>query len=198
VEPGAGSQEPGVRGKVFGDRSHVTCGGRGKKVRTLAGAFEPTYTTKETRVHATRVSPVAILLTRIQECGRGIPVLLRRRWTGSAGRSRACTQVHNRGGPAVLSTIRSGATRFECWWPLARGNPATSGSSRASAFGRARRRNRTRTACAENKAHACGDGRRKFLPVTHRAGSFSPRRVKGATSERPRGFVQRAVAIVSG
>jgi hypothetical protein len=42
----------------------VTCGGRGKKVRTLAGAFEPIFTTKETRVHATRVSPVALLFTR--------------------------------------------------------------------------------------------------------------------------------------
>lgn len=45
-----------------------------------------------------------------------------------------------RGGPAVLSTIWSGAARFECWWPLARGNPAPFGSSRDPAFGRARRR----------------------------------------------------------
>jgi len=30
------------------------------------------------------------------------------------------------------------ATRFECWWPVARGNPAPAGCSRGPASGRAR------------------------------------------------------------
>jgi hypothetical protein len=38
----------------------------------------------------------------------------------------------------VRSIVSIDATRFECWWPVARGNPAPAGCSRGPASGRAR------------------------------------------------------------
>jgi hypothetical protein len=105
----------------------------------------------------------------------------RRRWAGSAGRSRSAAGSPARSrrscGPVDQSVD---ATRFECWWPLARGNPAS-----IRKLARSRRKvepaegSRTGTACTDKKAHARGDGRRKFLPVMHRTGSFAPRHARG-------------------
>jgi hypothetical protein len=159
----------------------TVCGGRGKKVRTLAGAFEPIFTMTETR--AACCSGVACSLPALTRQGSGSwnPSPPRRRWAGSAGRSRSTTgsPVRTRGGPAVQSASVD-ATWFECWWPLARGNPASCGSSRgpAARSGPAEG-SKTGTACTDKKAHARGDGRRKFLPVTHRTSSFAPRHARG-------------------
>jgi hypothetical protein len=38
----------------------------------------------------------------------------------------------------VRSIVSVDATRFECWWPVARGNPAPAGCLRGPADGRAR------------------------------------------------------------
>jgi hypothetical protein len=61
--------EPWQRGD--GARSDATCGGRGKKVRTLAGAFEPTFTMTETR--AARSSGVACPSRFTPEGGSEVP-----------------------------------------------------------------------------------------------------------------------------
>jgi hypothetical protein len=118
----------------------------------------------------------------------------------AAGRERREVPCGHFGAPpgrsCGLLDLWSGATRFECWWPLAGGNPVSIGSSRGPVG--PVEGSRTSTVRADQKARTCGDGRRKFLPVMHRAGSFAPRRVKGATSDRQRGFVRRAVATVSG
>lgn len=75
-----------------------------------------------------------------QERGRGIPAPRDGGRQGAQGgpvRARECTPGRSCG---PLDHLWSGAARFECWWPLARGNPASYGSSRDPAFGRARRR----------------------------------------------------------
>lgn len=65
-------------------------------------------------------------------------------------RARECTPGRSCGS---LGHLWSGAARFECWWPLARGNPASYGGSRDLAFGRtpSKQGNRTSTACSENQ-----------------------------------------------
>jgi len=89
----------------------------------LAGAFEPIFTMTETR--AGNRSGVA-LTTRVVR--RNLRSRLRSR-AESAGRSRVL-QVN----AAREEVLRSGrplvdVTLFECWWPVARGNPAFPGRS---------------------------------------------------------------------
>jgi hypothetical protein len=162
----------------------------------LAGAFEPISTMTEARDHATRVSPAVAWIIHCSRSAAEESLLA----ATAAGRERREVPCGHFGAPpgrfCGSPDLWSGATRFECWWPLARGNPASSGSSRGP-LGPVDGRS-TSTARADHKARTCDDGRRKFLPVMHRAGSFAPRHVKGATSDRQRGFVRRAMAIVSG
>jgi hypothetical protein len=115
-----------------------------------------------------RLSQARLLVN--QDRGRGIPAPRDGGRQGAQGgpvRARECTPGRSCG-PLDLW---SGAARFECWWPLARGNPASYGSSRDPAFGRARwKETEPVPRVPRTKVHACGDGRRKFLPVMHRAG----------------------------
>lgn len=105
----------------------------------------------------------------------------RRRWAGSAGRSRSAagSPVRTRGGPAVQSTFgRCDPVRVLV--AAGQGQPCV-----LRKLARPRRKvrpaegSRTSTACTDQKAHARGDGRRKFLPVMHRTGSFTPRHARG-------------------
>jgi hypothetical protein len=98
-------------------------GRRGKRVRTLAGAFEPIFTMTGTRSGLPiRVSPT------LPSGGRGgAPAHGQGRAPGAQGGLATAIQCGSRGGPAVPSTLGSNATRFECWWPAARGNPAPAG-----------------------------------------------------------------------
>ena len=143
----------------------------------MAGAFEPISTMTEARDHATRVSPAVAWIIHWSRSAAEESLLA----ATAAGRERREVPCGHFGAPPGRSCgspdHRSGATRFECWWPLARGNPASSGSSRGP-LGPVDGRS-TSTARADHKARTCDDGRRKFLPVMHRAGSFAPRHVKG-------------------
>jgi hypothetical protein len=120
--------EPWQRGDEA--TSDAICGGRGKEVRTLAGAFEPISTMTEARAHATRASPAVALNIRCSgSAAEESPPA-----ATAAGRERREVPCGHFGAPPGRSCgspdLWSGATRFECWWPLARGNPASIGSSR--------------------------------------------------------------------
>jgi hypothetical protein len=147
----------------------------------LAGAFEPIFTMTETR--AACCSGVACSLPALTRQGSGSwnPSPPRRRRAGSVGRSRSATgsPVRTRGGPAVQSTFgRCDPVRVLV--AVGQGQPCV-----LRKLARPRRKvgpaegSKTGTACTDKKAHARGDGRRKFLPVMHRTGSFAPRHARG-------------------
>jgi hypothetical protein len=105
----------------------------------------------------------------------------RRRWVGSAGRSRSAAgsssaRSRRSCGPVDSRSMRPGSSAGGRWpgatlrSPEAREVRRKAGPAEGS---------RTGTACTDKKAHARGDGRRKFLPVMHRTGSFAPRHARG-------------------
>jgi hypothetical protein len=66
---------------------------------------------------------------------------------GAQGGLAIASQCVLRGGPVVRSTLPSSVTSFECWWPAARGNPASVGRARQSSQRDPHRRRPAKAAC---------------------------------------------------
>jgi hypothetical protein len=163
-------------------------GRRGKRVRTLAGAFEPIFTMTGTRIgNPIRVSPT------LPSGGRGgDPAHGQGRAPGAQGGLATAIQCGSRGGPAVPSTLGSNATRYECWWPAVRGNPASAGRALSELAKRP-----AQQVPRERALKPMPEGR-KCPAVIDRTCTVTPRHAGGDPIRR-RGFVCRAaVSVASG
>lgn len=91
-------------------------------------------------------------------------------------RARECTPGRSCG---PLDHLWSGAARFECWWPLARGNPASFGGSRDLAFGRAplkrRKQNQYRVFREPRFTRAVMEGGNSYLSCIEQASRTATR-----------------------
>jgi hypothetical protein len=111
---------------------------------------------------------------------------------GAQGGLAIASQCVPRGGPAVRSILPSSVTSFECWWPAARGNPASAGRVSSELTKRP-----ALQATREGRLYVVPEGR-KCPAVTRRTCSVAPRHA-GGDPIRPRGFIRRAaVSVASG
>jgi hypothetical protein len=154
----------------------------------LAGAFEPIFTMTETRAACRSGVTHAALGPR-----GGAPARRLRPRAGSAGRSR----VRNPMRPARRSCGPidpwSSVIWFECWWPAARGNPASVGRVSQELT----KRPAPQVPC-EWRLRVVPEGR-KCPAVTRRTCPVTPRHAGGVSPIRPRGFIRRAtVSVASG
>jgi hypothetical protein len=85
----------------------------------------------------------------------------------------------------------SSVTWFECWWPVARGNPASAGRVSQELT----KRPAPQVPC-EWRLRVVPEGR-KCPAVTRRTCPVTPRHAGGVSPIRPRGFIRRATVSVA-
>jgi hypothetical protein len=126
------------------------------------------------------------------DCGGTSACRLRLR-AGSAGRSRDRKSMRPARRSCGPIDLWSSVTWFECWWPVAGGNPASAGRVSEELT----KRPAPQAPC-EWRLRVVPEGR-KCPAVTRRICPVIPRHAKGALRPpiRPRGFIRRAAVSVA-